>query len=223
MPAATSTSRARRAGAPVADPTAEEDRSVASEAAGEAQQIASSAAERGGALVQQATEDARQLADTVKTRAGEVTGDLLGSGRSLVEDARYQLRSEAMGSAERLAGTFRGLGEEVQALAEGRPEEAPTIAQYVWRAADGFYGAADRVYAVAEGVQERGVSGVLDDVQSFARRRPGAFLLGAAVIGFGVGRYVKAEAAERKELQAAEEALAPNAGRAPVAARTARR
>jgi vacuolar-type H+-ATPase subunit H len=222
MPAATTTNRARRAGAQVADVTAE-GRSVASDAAGEAQQIASSAAERGGALVQQATEDARQLADTVKTRAGEVTGELLGSGRSLVEDARYQLRSEATGSAERVAGTFRGLGEEVQALAEGRPEEAPTITQYVWRAADGFYDAADRVYAVAEDFQERGFSGVLDDVQSFARRRPGAFLLGAAVIGFGVGRYVKAEAAERKEQQAAEEALTANAGRSQVGARTSRR
>jgi len=224
MPAATTTSRARRAGAQGADVTAEEGRSVASEAAGEAQQVASSAAERGGALVQQATDDARQLADTVKTRAGEVTGELLGSGRSLVDDARSQFQSEARAIPERMATTFRGLGEEVQALAEGRPEEAPTLSQYVWRAADGFYGAADRFYAVAEDIQERGFSGVLDDVQTFARRRPGAFLLGAAVLGFGVGRYVKAEMAERKEQQQQEsEPALPNARRAPIAARTSGR
>jgi hypothetical protein len=95
----------------------------------------------------------------------------------------------------------------------------------VWRAADGFYGAADRVYSVAEDFQVRGVSGVLEDVQSFARRRPGAFLLGAAVIGFGVGRYVKAEAAERRELQDSEPALPPTQTqrRERVAARTAPR
>lgn len=227
MPAATTTTRARRAGTQVADVTAEEGTGLASEAAGEAQQVASSAAERGGALLQQAAGDARQLAETVKSRAGDVTGEVLGSGRTLVDDARSQLQSEARALPERMASTFRGLGEEVQALAEGRPDEAPTLSQYVWRAADGFYGAADRLYSAAEDIQERGFSGVLEDVQSFARRRPGAFLLGAAVLGFGVGRYVKAEAAERKEQQQdSQPALTANPGnvrRAPAAARTAGR
>jgi gas vesicle protein len=215
----------------VADVTTDAGRSVASEAADEAQQVASSAAERGGELVHQASEDARQLADTVKSQAGEVKDELLGSGRSLVDDARSRLTAEAQAVPERAADSLRSLGEEVQALAEGRPEEAPTVTKYVWRAADGFYGAADRLHAMADDIQERGFTGVLDDVQTFARRRPGVFLLGAAVIGFGVGRYVKAEAAERREQKEAEELDAqpalPPAGRravspkASAAARTA--
>ena len=228
MPTATTTTRARREAAEVADVTTDAGRSVASGAADEAQQVASSAAERGGELVQQASDEARQLAGTVKTQAGEVTGELLGSGRSLVDDARSKLTAEAQAVPQRAANSLRSLGEEVQALAEGRPDEAPTVTQYVWRAADGFYGAADRLHAIADDIQERGFSGVLGDVQSFARRRPGVFLLGAAALGFGVGRYVKAEAAERNEQsddqsdeQPALPPARPTARRAPVRARTA--
>jgi gas vesicle protein len=227
MPTATTTTRARNEAAQVADVTSEAGRNVASGAAEEAQQVASSAAERGGALIQQATENARQVAETVKTQASDVTSELVGSGRSLVDDARSRLQAEAVAVPERAADSLRSLGEEVQALAEGRPEDAPTVSQYVWRAADGFYGAADRLHAIAEDMQERGVSGVLEDVQTFARRRPGVFLLGAAVVGFGVGRYVKAEAAQRKEQkeleeQEASQAALPVARRRAITSRTVR-
>jgi hypothetical protein len=40
-------------------------------------------------------------------------------------------------------------------------------------------------------MDQRGVEGVLDDVRSFARRRPGVFLLGAGIAGFAVGRLVR--------------------------------
>ena len=227
MPTATTTTRARKEAAQVADVTTDAGRSVASGAAEEAQQVASSAAEKGGELIHQAGDDARQLADAVKTQASEVKGELLGSGRSLVDDARSKLAAEARGVPERAADSLRGLGEEVQALAEGRPEDAPTVSKYVWRAADGFYGAADKLHAMADDIQERGFSGVLGDVQTFARRRPGVFLFGAAVIGFGVGRYVKAEATERREQkeaeeaeQEAEQAIAPARSALPPAGRS---
>ena len=228
MPPATTTTRARRAGAQVADVTAGEGRKVANDAAEEAQQVASSAAERGGALVHDATEEARQLAGTVKDRAGQVTGELADEGRSLAEETRSQLEAQASAGAVRLAGAVRELGEEAQALAEGRPEDAPTLAQYAGRAADGCYGAADRLYSLAGEIQEQGFGGVLQDVQGFARRRPGTFLLGAAVVGFGVGRWARAQAADRQEgtseserlPEPAPRALAANGSRRAVTGRT---
>jgi hypothetical protein len=224
MAAATTTTRARRAGAQVADVTAGESRQVARQAAGEAQQVASSAAERGGALVHDATDEARQLAGSVKARAGQVTGELVDEGRSLAEEARSQLESQASAGADRLAGALRELGEEAQALAEGRPEGAPTLSEYVWRAADGCYGAADRLHSLAGDIETRGFGGVLDDVQGFARRRPGTFLLGAALVGFGVGRWVRAEAADRQDAEAESAPVRPglpNGRRAALPSRTA--
>ena len=121
-------------------------------------------------------------------------------------------------ATEQLASALRDLGEQAQALADGRPEDAPTLTDYVGRAADGLYGGADRLHAVASDIEQRGVSGVLDDLQTFARRRPGAFLLGAAVVGFGIGRVVKTEKQRRSEEEDSDRYDRYDEGR-PVGAR----
>jgi len=38
------------------------------------------------------------------------------------------------------------------------------------------------------GTDERGLEGTVEDLRQFARRRPGLFLMGAAVAGFAVSR-----------------------------------
>jgi hypothetical protein len=70
-------------------------------------------------------------------------------------------------------------------LAEGRPEEAGQLSAYAQKAAG-------KVTDVAERVEARGVEGALDDMKSFARRRPGVFLLGAGIAGFATGRLLRA-------------------------------
>ncbi|MFN2504643.1 MAG: hypothetical protein ABR540_10535 [Acidimicrobiales bacterium] len=172
---------------------ASQSRQVAGGAADEAGGLASTAAERGGDLVRVAKEDARQLAGTVRARAGEVTEQLTSQSRSLVEETKGQLEGQVRTGTQRAAGGFRQLGEQVQALAEGRPEDAPALTDYVWRAADGCYGVADKLHGLGDDIETRGFAGVLGDLQSFARRRPGTFLLGALAVGFSVGRMVKAE------------------------------
>lgn len=155
--------------------------------------------------MQTARQDVRSLAETVKERTSGLTGEISEQGRSLVEDTRYQFQSQAQSGVERVASGLRGFGEQAQALAEGRPEEAPQLVEYLNRAADGIYGAADRLFSVADDVQTRGVTGVIDDVQQYARRRPGTFLLGAALLGFGIGRFVKAEKARAEQDDADEQ------------------
>jgi len=133
-----------------------------------------------------------------------VTEQFTSQGRSLVEETRSQLQAQARAGTERVAGTLREYGEQAQALAEGRPEDAPQLTEYAWKVADTCYGVADKVYALADDVEQRGFGGVLGDVQTFARRRPGAFLLGAVAVGFGIGRLVKANAEEEDDAAEAE-------------------
>jgi uncharacterized protein YjbJ (UPF0337 family) len=198
MPTQTA-SRAR-----VKDSAAEQGREVVNQAADEARDVASSAAERGKGLARTAKHEARQLTGTVRERAADVTDEASSQAQSLVDETRWQLEQQARQGTQRVAAAVRDLGGQAQALAEGRPEDAPAMSDTVWRIADACYEASDRLYNLADDVEERGLSGVLEDVQSFARRRPGAFLLGAAVLGFGVGRYVKAEAAMRQEREQAQ-------------------
>jgi vacuolar-type H+-ATPase subunit H len=179
--------------------TTNRGRQVAGQASDEASNVASVAAERGGEIVRTAKEDAREIAGTVLARASEVTEQVTSQGRSLVEETRSQLQGQARAGTERIAGSLRQYGEQAQALAEGRPQDAPQLTEYAWKAADTCYGVADRVYALADDIEQRGFGGVLEDVQTFARRRPGAFLLGAVAVGFGIGRLVKANSEDEDE------------------------
>jgi hypothetical protein len=52
--------------------------------------------------------------------------------------------------------------------------------------------AGQRIDALAERLDARGIQGLMGDVGSFARRRPGTFLLGALATGFVAGRVVRA-------------------------------
>lgn len=214
--------RATRAGSEVANTAAGEGQFVANQAADEAKDVATTAAERGGAVVQVAKEDARQLAGTVRERASEVTEELSNQTRSLAEETRGQLEAQAKAGAERLATSFREIGEQAQALAEGRPEDAPNLTDYAFRAADTCYGAADRLHALADDVETRGFTGVLEDLQGFARRRPGAFLLGAVAVGFGVGRLVKAEKEQRSDDEDEDATITGGNGRTVGNGRTGR-
>ncbi len=69
------------------------------------------------------------------------------------------------------------------------------------------------MWQVAGDIDDRGVGALLDDLQAFARRRPGAFLLGAAALGFGLGRLAKASRAEPEPEVDFDEVDGPASGR----------
>lgn len=192
-------SRAADEASEVASTAQDEGRRVASRAADEASEVASTAAEEGQQLVALASEQASELSGTVREQTARVTGEVVEQGRTLAEEARSQAQAQAHAQSRRLADSLSRLGDEVRALAEGRPEDAATVRPYVTNAADTVYDAADRLYGLASDIDTRGLGGVLEDLQAFARRRPGAFLLGAAVVGFGVGRAVRASSGDNEE------------------------
>ena len=208
MRPARSTGRsAVQSGSRVKDRAAAEGQRVASQAAEETQEVVSVAQEQGQQVASVATDQAREVGAAAKEQADRVKGEIVEQGRTLAEEARGQLQSQAYSQSRQLADTVSRLGDEVRALSEGRPEDADTVVPYVSNTADAIYDAADRLYSLAEDINERGLGGVLEEVQAFARRRPGAFLVGAAVAGLAVGRTVRAAKGE------GEGESAPVAGR----------
>jgi hypothetical protein len=146
-----------------------------------------------------ATREGREVRDTASEQVERVRGEVVDQALSVAADAQAQVESQVHDQARLLADGLARLGEEARALSKGRPEEAETLVPYVSNAADALYDAADRVYSLAADIDERGLGGVLQDVQAFARRRPGAFLVGAAVAGFGLGRAVRASSSDESE------------------------
>jgi hypothetical protein len=127
---------------------------------------------------------AGDAAGTVKQEVAAATTQVADQARTLLDQSKTQVRDEARAQSEKLAGSLRQMGTQFQALAEGRPQEAGPVGDYARQAAEGLA-------RYADSLQSKGVDGVLQDAQHFARRRPGTFLLGAAVAGVVVGRLVR--------------------------------
>jgi hypothetical protein len=150
----------------------------------QASEAASTAVAKTGELAGTATEGARQVASEASRQAGQLTQEALSSARTLVGEATGSLREQAGQQTERAASGLRSLSDQVRALAEGRTDEAGAAGDYARQAGE-------KLQQVAERLESGGLEGALSDLQGFARRRPGVFLLGAAAAGFAVARLVR--------------------------------
>jgi hypothetical protein len=131
----------------------------------------------------QARQAAGQVAGTAMDQAKAVAGEARQQVGTLVDDLRSRAREEADGQTRRAAGTLHQWADDLAGLAENAQGDSPARGLAA-QAADGGHRAADYL-------EKQGADGVLCDVQAFARRRPAAFLGGALLAGFAVGRLVK--------------------------------
>jgi len=132
------------------------------------------------------------VAQEAGDQAREVAGKAKDQARDFVDQASSEVRARADEQAQRAAAGLEQLASRVQALVAGRPEDAGPLRDYATEIGQ-------RTQRAADQLRTRGADGVLDDVRSFARRRPGAFLAGAAVAGFMVGRLVRAQRANASD------------------------
>lgn len=154
------------------------------EQGGESSPKVDQAKEQGRQVAESAKTEVGNVADTAKSEVSRVTGEAKAQTQNLVSEARGQLREQAQSQTQRAAGLARGLAENFQALTEGRTDEAGPLGQYAQQATE-------QVQRFADSIEQRGFDGLVQDVQSFARRRPGAFLLTAGLAGFLTGRLVR--------------------------------
>ncbi|MEU1508130.1 hypothetical protein [Kitasatospora sp. NPDC005748] len=143
--------------------------------------------DKAGGGAQVVADNVGEAVGTAKDQASEVVGEAGAQVRDLLAEARDQVQEQARAQTGRLAENVRRLAHELRDMADhGKPDSAATAA--VGQLADGGHQVADRL-------ERRGPDGLLEDVQDFARRRPGVFLAGAALAGFALGRTGKGVAA----------------------------
>ncbi|MFD0802236.1 hypothetical protein ACFQZU_13050 [Streptomonospora algeriensis] len=139
----------------------------------------------------QARSTAGEVGSTAKEHAEGLVGDARTQAGHVAEDVQSRIMSEAHSQSQRFGENLRQWSSELESMAEHGEEGSP-VQQVVRQAAQGGHGAADYL-------DERGVDGLLEEAKDFARRRPVAFLVGAAVAGFTVGRVLKASSAEPQQ------------------------
>ncbi|HXV93325.1 MAG TPA: hypothetical protein VD813_08520 [Pseudonocardia sp.] len=157
---------------PATGPGSPDDRPTTHVARDEAADVGRTTAESGKQVAGTAAEQARHVAHEAGTQA-----------RDLVGEARTQVRDQARNGQQKAAGTLRSLADELEQMAQGSSQSGP--------AAEVAKQAADRVRGVADWVGRREPGDLIEEVRRFARRRPGAFLLGAAAAGVLAGRLTR--------------------------------
>jgi hypothetical protein len=156
----------------------------------------SSVKERASDAAQAAKQAGSDVASTATDKAKDVAQEAKRQARDLAGEARDQLSSRIGDQQQNLISNVRSLAEELEAMSRG--ETSP----------DGSSGgvaqelvsqASDRARSVADWLDGREPGELLDELRSFARRRPGTFLLGATLAGVAAGRLTRGVVASHTE------------------------
>jgi hypothetical protein len=138
----------------------------------QAANVGRSASEAGSHVAQTATEQARV-----------VVAETTRQARDLLGEAGGQAREQAASQQQKAASQLRTVADEIAGMADkgGQSGLATEVARQ----------AADRMHGAASWLEQREPADLMQAVRDYARRRPGTFLVGAAVAGLAVGRLTR--------------------------------
>src|SRR6478736_3328408 len=137
-----------------------------------------------------AKQSTAQVAGTVKEQAGQVTEEAKHQAKQLLSQAQSELSDQAASTQQRVSEGLHALADELTGMA--RNSEQDGVATDLARQA------ADRARAAAGWLGDRDPGSLLDEVRSFARRKPGTYLalaLGAGVLAGRLTRGLTASSA----------------------------
>jgi hypothetical protein len=146
---------------------------------GTAQVVKDHASDLGHSSVQ----TGKHVADVAREQASGVAAEAGRQGRDLLQQAQGQMEEQAARGQRRVAERLLSLSAQLRSMA-GNPSQGGVAADLVQQAAA-------RVCDAGQWLDAREPGQVVHEVQSFARRRPTAFLLLAAAAGLVAGRLTR--------------------------------
>jgi hypothetical protein len=124
-----------------------------------------------------------QVAETAKQEAREVASDAKRQAKDVYRQVRGEVSDQASTQQQRAASGLHSIAGELDQMASG--SQANGVA------ADLAQQAAQRARAFATWLEAREPGDLAEELRSFARRRPGAFIAGAAAVGLLAGRMTR--------------------------------
>ncbi|MET3809910.1 hypothetical protein [Arthrobacter sp. UYEF3] len=138
------------------------------------------AKDEAGEVTRQAADSAQNVAQTAKAEAANVAGEVKSNAKDLLDQARTDLTAQAATQQQKAAQGLHSISSELHTMADA--SDQPGVATDLIRQA------AERSKSVATWLENRDPGSLLSEVKSFARQRPGTFLLAAAGAGILAGR-----------------------------------
>jgi len=154
------------------------------------------------------SDSAAQVAGTTKEQAQQVTEDVRQQAKVLVDETRIQLSDQADSQRERAVATLRSLGDELGSMSQSSAESG--LGAQLAREGSQL------THKVAGFLDERDPGELVEELRELARRRPGTFLLGAALTGVVVGRLTRGVISARNNESSAAESDATSSSYAEL-------
>jgi vacuolar-type H+-ATPase subunit H len=178
----------------------QEDASAGDRARG----TASTGKEKAREVASTTSQQARKVASTTQNEAHEVVRGVNEQARRLAGDTRQELLSQANSQVDRLAQGLNDVSRQLRSMSEnGEPGAVSDMARE----------AAVRTQKISERLRGGGIDGVLGQLRSAGRNRPGLFLFGAFGVGLVAGRVVRNLAQEPSDNGSSD--IGPSGGGAP--------
>ncbi|MGI8457626.1 MAG: hypothetical protein ACR2LI_05900 [Propionibacteriaceae bacterium] len=131
-----------------------------------------------------------QVGDVAKDEAQNVVGEAKEQALGLLDQAKSEAGSQAVTQQQRVAGLLGGYASELQSMTSGQESSGPIT--------DLARQGADKASELTSWLENHEPADILDELGAFARRRPVAFLVGAALAGVVVGRATRGFASNAK-------------------------
>jgi hypothetical protein len=128
----------------------------------------------------QARGAAQNVAGTAKAEAANVASEVKTNTKDLLNQAKSGLTDQAGAQQQKAAEGIRTVSSQLRSMADA-PEQQGVASDLIRQAAE-------RSESVASWLDNRDPGSLLNEVKSFARQRPGTFLLLAAGAGLLTGR-----------------------------------
>jgi hypothetical protein len=145
------------------------------------------AKEQTAEVTRQAKDAAQNVAETAKSETAHVASEVKTNAKDLLYRAKSDLTEQTSTQQQKVAEGLRSISDELRTMASS-PDQ-PGVASDLARQA------AERSSAIASWLEARDPGSLLNEVKSFARQRPGAFLMLAAGAGVLAGRLTRSLAA----------------------------
>jgi hypothetical protein len=141
----------------------------------------------------EAASAAQGVAQTAKGEAANVAHEAKANAQDLLHQAKSGLTSQAGTQQQKAAEGIRNISSQLHSMASAPDQQG--------MASDLIRQAADRTSSMASWLENREPGDLLNEVQRFARNRPGTFLLLAAGAGVLAGRLTRGLTAGAPESQ----------------------
>ncbi|HEV7813061.1 MAG TPA: hypothetical protein VGO99_08830 [Leifsonia sp.] len=153
---------------------------------GSSEGTAGVAREQAAHVAETAQKSSQRVVETAKDEAANVAREAKDQLSDLFAQTQEELKDQAARQQERVAAGLRSVSDELGEMARS--------SQSGGMATDLVHQAAAKTGDVASWLDQRDPGSLLDEVRSFARRRPGTFIAAAAVAGVLAGRLTRSVA-----------------------------